>query len=231
VGIKIAAHRAACKVGPVTSAASPRSIGKASSCKKPLFCTKRRPSYIRGKYAGTKPCGSPKCSRECRAKWGKKAAACLTRAFKECRPDITVRLTAFGLSDLITSDAERRFLRRLSYNGHEYFFIREWMENGTGRHIHIIIRSSGGLTTKQVGAWWRKSLASVEGSRAGAGTHYTDLIRNVKGLARYLPKDIRAGGSLVPELFPGRVFGYSRGFLPRPWKTLWREVRAEWYPE
>jgi hypothetical protein len=71
---------------------------------------------------------------------------------------------------------------------------------------------------------WRGALASAGASGATRSHHYVDLIRNLHGLARYLAKDIRQGGAVVPKSFPRRVFGCSQNTLPGPIKILWREI-------
>jgi hypothetical protein len=151
------------------------------------------------------------------------------RAFRERPPGVTVRLTAIRLDDATIGKAERAFLRRLTYRGHEYAFVREWKRDGRGRHLHLAVRCAGPLTSEEVGAWWQEALDRAAGRPGVKKTHYAKPVRNPAALARYLAKDVRGGGEMVPRSFRGRVFDSSRGFLPRPLKQLWKEVREEWF--
>jgi hypothetical protein len=155
-------------------------------------------------------------------------AACLGRVFTEEPPTVTVRLTAFDVNDSVISKAESGFLRRLTYRGHGYCFVREWQHDGTGRHIHLAIRSNGPLTTEEVGELWQAALASAASKPEVKQTHYAAPVRDVAALAHYLAKNGRGRGALVPRSFRGRIFGCSKGFLPKPLKRLWRDIREGW---
>jgi transposase len=193
----------------------------------PRYCRRPRVRVKGGRKVGTYPCGSPRCSRQCRAKWARKMGACMMRAFRERPPDKMGRLTASGVDDATLSKAESAFLRRLRYRGHEYAFVREWDSEGRGRHLHLAVRCAGPLTSEEVGVMWRAALESAAGRPGVKETHYAKHVRNPAGLARYLAKDVRDGGEMVPRNFRGRVFSCSRDFLPRPLKQLWQEVREE----
>jgi hypothetical protein len=184
---------------------------------------------VNGVKVRTYPCGSARCSEQCRRRWERKLSACLRRGFEQRPPEVTVRLTAFGWDDATVSKAEGAFFRRLKYRKCEYCFVREWQPDGTGRHVHLAVRSNGRLTSAEVGKLWKDSLCRAAGRRDIDETHYAAEIRTHVGLARYLAKDVRGGGAVVPRSFRGRVFGSSRDFLPRPLKQLWAEVREGWF--
>jgi hypothetical protein len=53
-------------------------------------------------------------------RWGRKVGACLARGFEGWPPDVAVRLTGHGAVNVVISDAEQRFLDRLTYRKHAW---------------------------------------------------------------------------------------------------------------
>jgi hypothetical protein len=95
------------------------------------------------------------------------------------------------------------------------------------RHWHLFLRAPGGLSSKEFGALWRKTLGEREGVR---GRHYCQPVRNPAGAARYIVGDMRGKERLTQRGLRSRLFGYSRGFLGSSMKDLWAAVREEWFP-
>ena len=61
---------------------------------------------------------------------------------------------------------------------------------------------------------WRDSLASAAGTPDVNGTHYAAPVRDALALARYLAKDVKGGGALVPASFSGHVYLYFPQRVP-----------------
>jgi hypothetical protein len=112
-----------------------------------------------------------------------------------------------------------RFFGRLTRRGHKYLAVNHFEVR---RHHHILVRANGRLTRRIVRELWE---ASCPGRRF---THYCTRVKDVVRVARYVVRDIRAGGELAPEGFRGRLILKSHGFLAAPAKTLWADQRAEW---
>jgi hypothetical protein len=134
-------------------------------------------------------------------------------------PSHEIRLSASGLTDAALGLAESRLLRRLRRRGIAYFAVREWSR---GRHLHVTVRTPGRLTSREVGRWWVVTLPP--GARC---SWHCARIRDPTAWARYVLKDTRSGGEVVPKGFRGRVVSYSRDFLARPMGRLWAEVKEE----
>jgi ParB-like chromosome segregation protein Spo0J len=131
-------------------------------------------------------------------------------------------VTAFGVDDEALTGAHGRFLRRLHYRGCEYVAVNDWKRRR--RHLHLAVLAPPTFNRREVGRLWRDSLPP-----GVKGTHYAERIRDLAGLARYLSKNVKAGGELVSRTFHGRIYTASQGFLVRPLKQLWREQIEQWF--
>jgi hypothetical protein len=173
-----------------------------------------------------KCCGRPKCSWQCRERWARKTATCLMKSFKDLPPTHMVRLTCFAmLSDPELTKRVTRFLERLRYRvSCEYLLVNEWSDGH--RHMHILVRAGGEVAPELVSGLWRKVL----GGPKSLGTSYCRPVKNPAGLAHYTVKHVRDASMAVvaPKSYRGRVMTYSKGFLSRSMKDLWREAVEEW---
>jgi hypothetical protein len=118
-----------------------------------------------------------------------------------------------------------RFLKLLRYRVRlEYLLINEWSEGY--RHVHILVRASGDLTSELVGKLWRK----VTPGPRGITSSYCRPIRNPIGMARYIVKHVKDGGKkeVAPKNFEGRIMSYSKGFWSEPLRLLRQEVNQMW---
>jgi hypothetical protein len=186
------------------------------------FCQRLRPVAVAGRKKLV-PCGRPRCSVECRQKWARKMSACVRRSALELAPTHEARVTATGYaSDEELTAAHRRLFRKLKNKGCEYLAVNEWGES-CQRHLHIILRTDAGVTAEQIQVWWEDSLPT-----GAKGTSHCAPIHDVTAFVRYAFKDMKEGGKLPPEDFPGKLYTASRGFLVRPLAALWKEERDEW---
>lgn len=185
----------------------------------PRYCTHRRNVLVQRWPARivSMPCGNIHCSVECYKWWARMLSACLRRSWEELPPDATARVTAFGLDETDTTKAESRFVNRLRRRGVSYAWFREWSSTGQ-RHLHLAIRGP----SVDLAELWRQSLGTN-----GTGTTYAAPVRNLIGLARYLPGDCDKSITLPPAEVRF-IFGADRRFLVRPLAALKREVRAAW---
>jgi hypothetical protein len=173
-----------------------------------------------------KPCGRPKCSRECRDYWARKISRCLIRSFESLPPTHTIRLTSFAM--LLNRELTKRvtrFLKLLRYRVPcAYLLVNEWSDGH--RHMHILLRAESDISSGLVSELWAK----VIGGPKVPNSTYCRPVTNPAGIARYIVKHIKDAGKkeVAPKSFKGRVLTYSQGFLSKSMETLSRELAAEW---
>jgi len=176
----------------------------------------------------------------CRRKFAEKEAAVLKRSFSKRPPDfnLTLRLSD---RDLTSDSLMAKYLRTLTQKFRdyrkregatlEYYISIEFSQQKP--HCHLTIITSVDVTKNTIKelikGWWAMSCP-------GRSTAvYCDRVRNIIGLANYLPKNIkdRSKVEIPPQMWRGRRCRFiwrSRGFLIKSKETLWREQCAEWFP-
>ena len=188
-----------------------------------------------------RPCRSQRCPCEgCRRAYARKEAAVLRRSFSLRPPhfNLTLSLTDDAPTfDTMMAGYLRTFtqkLRDFRKAGEEMDYdIRIEFRCGQP-HAHLTIITSVGWSRWRVKevfkGWWA---SSCPGRTTAV---YCDRVRNVVGLANYLPKNVkdRRGVEMPPEWWNGRrcrLLWQSRGFLVASKSKLWREQVAEWFPQ
>src|SRR5436305_4887411 len=190
-----------------------------------------------------KPCRSQRCPCEaCRRKSAQKEAAILRRSFRDKPPDynLTLRLT----DDQPTTDRQLAcYLKKITQKVRDFrkaqqatieYYINIEFSNGQA-HMHMTVITSLDWSIYKIKAvvkeWWSSSCPDRHTTAV-----YCDLVRNVIGLANYLPKNIkdRRHVEMPPEAWNSRtcrLVWSSRGFLTKRKADLWQEQCQEWYPQ
>jgi hypothetical protein len=189
-----------------------------------------------------RPCRSQRCPCEaCRLKWAEKEVAVLKRSFRERPPDFTFTLRLVdGENTLDTKMADylrcftQRFrdFRKAEGATLEYYINIEFRHQKPHCHLTVITSLNWSVNAMKelVKGWWALS-CPVRSTAV-----YCDRVRNVLGLANYLPKHVkdRSKVEMPPQIWRGRRCRFvwrSRGFLTKSKERLWQEQRAEWYPQ
>jgi hypothetical protein len=118
-----------------------------------------------------------------------------------------------------------RFLERLRYRiPLEYLLVNEWREGH--RHMHILVRADTHVTPDLVADLWSK----VNPGPRSICTSYCRPVDDPIKIARYIVKDLKdaAKKEVAPKSYEGRVMTYSRRFLAKSMKKLWRELVDDW---
>jgi hypothetical protein len=152
---------------------------------------------------------------------------------------LTLRLTdgepaaARQLRRYLTTFTQRmRDCRKAPQSTCEYYIAIEFTSGQP--HMHGAIITSLQLTAYKFKAlaadWWSSSCPNRQTAV------YCARVRNVMGLANYLPKFLqdRRPVEMPPRAWSSyacRLVWRSRGFLSRGKTTLWREQLQEWYPQ
>jgi hypothetical protein len=141
--------------------------------------------------------------------------------------------TARQLRRYLTTLTQRmRDCRKAQQTTCEYYIAIEF--TGDQPHMHAAIITSLQLTAYKskvlVSDWWASSCPHRQTAV------YCARVRNVIGLANYLPKFLRDRRHLeMPprawSSYACRLVWRSRGFLSRGKTTLWQEQVQEWYPQ
>jgi hypothetical protein len=111
-------------------------------------------------------------------------------------------------------------MRRVLGSGVEYLLVSEWSHGVRHAHALLILgrhdRDTVKVAVERVGVPLRVTCKPLR-KDPGAAVRY--IFGDMDGKRVELP----------PESFRGRIFTYSRRFLVRPWKELWKEFRdREW---
>jgi hypothetical protein len=192
-------------------------------CKKPI---PPRPGFPRWRL-----CGRPKCCRRCHDLWAWKQAKCLLRSVAVLPPThfLTLRSVASGRTDEAFSEGIDKFLkalRRRCPDGFEYLMVNEWRKGV--RHAHALIRVDEFMP-------FRALQRAVREAKEMAGLLCSvERVRDVIAVTKYIFKDLAdpdEKAELPPAAFPGKIFRPSRGFLTKPFKQLWRDVRKNQPPK
>jgi hypothetical protein len=187
------------------------------------------------------PCRSQRCpSAACRRKYAEKEAAILSRSFRAKPPDynLTLRLTDGQPTThkqlagyLKTLTQKFRDCRKETQATIEYHIVIEFTNGQPHMHMTIItsLNWSIGKMKAAVKQWWSSSCAGRHTTAV-----YCDRVRNVIGLANYLPKNLkdRRRVEMPPESWNSRtcrLVWSSRGFLAKPKADLWKDQCQEWY--
>jgi hypothetical protein len=153
---------------------------------------------------------------------------CLRRSVAILPPThfLTLHPGAAGTTDKAFSGAITKFLKALRRRSPgkllEYLVVNEWKD--TVRHAHALIRVGGSMSFRAMRRAVReaKVLADVRCS--------VERVRSVTGAANYLFKHTRRPerkAELAPETFRGKMYTVSKGFLVKPFKELWADVRRD----
>jgi hypothetical protein len=106
--------------------------------------------------------------------------------------------------------AWRKFVERMCRHGYsrEYFAVKEWNENHTCQHLHVVMRLS----------YIEYQLARAEWQAVtGAVWIHVDRIYSIKGMANYLAKYILKGYKDMPGK---RGYWYSYEWIHRKWHAF-----------
>lgn len=145
------------------------------------------------------------------------------RSFQEKPPDLYARVSVHAmLSNRVISQIESNFRQQLRYRRVEYVAVVEWRSpGGVGRHLHLVMWPNG-LKETEIGHLWQNCLP--KGVRS---SWYVKPVRNPVGLARYLVKNIKAGGVVPPPDSPRRIFNTTKRALIKPMPQLWQDIQRE----
>jgi hypothetical protein len=123
------------------------------------------------------------------------------------------RLLTLTTPESFTGDihqAWRKFVERMCRHGYkrEYFAVKEWNQNHTCQHLHVVMRLS----------YIEYQLARAEWQAVtGAVWIHIDKIYSIKGMANYLAKYILKGYQDNPGK---RGYWYSYAWIHRKWHAF-----------
>lgn len=143
--------------------------------------------------------------------------------FKRCLAKLTSSLTAKGISWLVTHEGLDWQMLNIE---------NEWVRT---RHCHLTLRSNGITLDRSI--FINLLNAAFSGFPMATDTYFTDYIRDLRKLAKYIPKDLswdrrdEINQAFLPGDFEGRGQSSSRDFFYKPCSAIYQEWCAEqpWY--
>lgn len=181
-------------------------------------------NYRRGSYYPGHPCGSAKCSLECRNEWAYRRSVILRENARLAASVLMLRITPRPQGYFWTTwiDRIKQLKAALGYQWIEWVETIEFTNRGF--HHNMLLRSEE-LNTSQ--RELRKLVRSI--LPRSIASYYLARIRTSVRIYDYIVKygpDYAGKVGLPPKAFPIPIISYSSRYLVEPARTLWNEYLA-----